>query len=120
MAFHLGKADRRSAAAVFRRTLCLAVAAGVAILGLLLAGRDSLPGVFTKDPAVVHQVATVRPASAFAACCMHAIQLSGSNDCGGAIPPAWCCCRPPARSHLWLAGQRNRCHLASSARVLLP
>ncbi len=63
VAFHLGKADRRSAAAVFRRTLGLAVAAGVAILGLLLAARESLPGVFTKDPAVVRQVALVRRAS---------------------------------------------------------
>lgn len=61
VAFHLGKADRRSAAAVFRRTLSLALFAGVLILGLLLAGRHSLPGVFTKDPAVVRQVAAVLP-----------------------------------------------------------
>jgi hypothetical protein len=60
VAFHLGKGDRRSAAAVFRRTLTVAVAAGVLITGGLLASQASLPAVFTKDAEVVRQVAMVR------------------------------------------------------------
>lgn len=60
VAFHLGKADRRSAAAVFRRTLSLAVFAGVVIMCALLAARTALPSVFTPDAAVVHQVELVR------------------------------------------------------------
>ncbi|KAI3426457.1 hypothetical protein D9Q98_008824 [Chlorella vulgaris] len=61
VAFHLGKGDRRSAAAVFRRTLTVAVAAGVLITGGLLASQASLPAVFTKDAEVVRQVAMVLP-----------------------------------------------------------
>ena len=60
VAFHLGKGDRRSAADVFRRTLSLAVFAGVLIMGGLLAAQTSLPGVFTQDAAVVQQVKLVR------------------------------------------------------------
>ncbi|EFN56262.1 hypothetical protein CHLNCDRAFT_57674 [Chlorella variabilis] len=61
VAFHLGKGDRRSAADVFRRTLSLAVFAGVLIMGGLLAAQTSLPGVFTQDAAVVQQVKLVLP-----------------------------------------------------------
>ena len=60
MAFHLGRGDRRAAAAVFRRTLSLAVSAGMVILALLLANASALPGAFSKDPAVVRQVVQVR------------------------------------------------------------
>lgn len=65
VAFHLGKADRRSAAAVFRRTLSLALFAGVAIMCGLLAAKSSLPAVFTPDAAVVRQVELVRRALAW-------------------------------------------------------
>ncbi|PSC70934.1 MATE efflux family isoform A [Micractinium conductrix] len=61
VAFHLGKGDRRSAAAVFRRTLRLAVGAGVVIMGGLLAGQHSLPAIFTRDSAVISQVSAVMP-----------------------------------------------------------
>lgn len=54
-----GKGDRRAAAAVFRRTLGLAVGAGVAIMCALLASRASLPTIFTPDAAVVQQVGLV-------------------------------------------------------------
>ena len=61
VAFHLGKGDRRAAAAVFRRTLTLAVGAGLVITAALLAAQGSLPGVFTQDAAVIGQVALVLP-----------------------------------------------------------
>jgi hypothetical protein len=61
VAFHLGKGDRRAAAAVFRRTLTLAVGAGLVIAAALLAAQGSLPGVFTQDAAVIGQVALVLP-----------------------------------------------------------
>ena len=59
VAFHLGKGDRPAAAAVFRRTLSLALFAGVVIMCGLLAGRAGLPSIFTQDAAVVLQVAAV-------------------------------------------------------------
>ncbi|KAI7846376.1 hypothetical protein COHA_000087 [Chlorella ohadii] len=61
VASNLGKDDRRSAAAVFRRTLTLAVSAGVVICCLLLASRTSLPAVFTPDAAVIREVSMVLP-----------------------------------------------------------
>jgi Na+-driven multidrug efflux pump len=61
VASNLGKDDRRSAAAVFRRTLTLAVSAGVVICCLLLASRTSLPAVFTPDAAVIREVSSVLP-----------------------------------------------------------
>ena len=60
VAFHLGRGDRAAAAAVFARTLGLAVSAGVLICGLLLANAAALPGVFTNDAAVVRQAVQVR------------------------------------------------------------
>lgn len=63
VAFHLGKGDRGAAAAVFRRTLALAVGAGLVIMCLLFAARTSLPGVFTRDAAVIQQVTLVSRAA---------------------------------------------------------
>jgi Na+-driven multidrug efflux pump len=61
----LGKGDRRSAADVFRRTLTLALGCGVLVLAGLMALRTALPGLFTKDAAVIAQVAQVSwPAAA--------------------------------------------------------
>lgn len=61
VAFYLGRTDRASAAAVFRRTLTLTVAAGLAIMCLLLACQQTLPAIFTRDAAVIAQVSVVMP-----------------------------------------------------------
>ncbi len=52
----------------FRRTLTVAVAAGVLITGGLLASQASLPAVFTKDAEVVRQVAMVRGSGVVRVC----------------------------------------------------
>jgi putative MATE family efflux protein len=61
IAFYLGRNDRPSAAAVFRRTLSLTLVAGVVIMCALLSSRSMLPGIFTRDPAVISKAAMVLP-----------------------------------------------------------
>jgi len=61
VAFYLGRSDQRAAASVFRRTMALTVAAGLIIMVVLVYSQHSLPGVFTRDAAVIAQVATVLP-----------------------------------------------------------
>ena len=61
VAFYVGRGDRASASSVFRRTLSLTLVAGVFVMGGLLAGRGTLPGIFSKDAAVVAAAATVMP-----------------------------------------------------------
>lgn len=61
VAFYLGRGDRRTAAAVFNRTLSLSLVAGVAMCGLLLSQQKNFPAVFSKDPAVVAATAASLP-----------------------------------------------------------
>lgn len=61
IAFYLGRGDRASAAAIFRRTLGLTLVAGVGVMCALLGAREALPGVFTRDAAVIAQVVVVLP-----------------------------------------------------------
>lgn len=61
IAYYLGRNDKASAAAVFRRTLTLTLVAAVVIFGALMASRGALPGIFTRDSAVIMQCAAVIP-----------------------------------------------------------
>lgn len=61
IAFYLGRGDRGSAADVFRRTLTLALFAGVVIAAGLLVAGGSLPAVFSRDAAVVQKAAKLIP-----------------------------------------------------------
>ena len=61
VAFYKGKGDRQSAGRVFLRTNALTVFVSVIIMGSLVAGRNSLPALFTQDPAVKAVVASVIP-----------------------------------------------------------
>jgi Na+-driven multidrug efflux pump len=109
VAFHLGKGDRRSAAAVFRRTLSLAVFAGVVIMGCLLACQSSLPAVFTPDAAVVRQVSLVRRPLMRRGCGGSA-QLTG--DC---TPQA-----APLSTGQQRAAQRLLCSLPTPPQQVMP
>ena len=61
VAFYLGRNDKASAAAVFRRTLSLTLVAAVVIFGALMISKDAIPGVFTRDSAVIAKCAMVIP-----------------------------------------------------------
>eukprot|EP00887_Chlorella_sp_A99_P007431 scaffold2.g7431.t1 len=60
-AFYIGRNERRTAVGVFRRALALAVVAGVAVCGLLVARSTAFPAMFSRDPAVVAAAATALP-----------------------------------------------------------
>lgn len=61
VAFYLGRSDKQRATDVFIRVSQLALMASVVVMAGLLAGRASLPAVFTKDAAVVQLVIKVLP-----------------------------------------------------------
>ncbi len=61
VAFYKGKGDRQSAGRVFLRTNALTVFVSIIIMGSLIAGRNSLPALFTQDPVVMTVVASVIP-----------------------------------------------------------
>ncbi|KAL4548701.1 hypothetical protein Ndes2526B_g01254 [Nannochloris sp. 'desiccata'] len=61
IAFYLGRDDKPSAAAVFRRTLSLTLVAGVVIMCALLYSQSMLPSIFSRDPAVISKAAMVLP-----------------------------------------------------------
>lgn len=52
MASYLGKGDRKTAYDIVARVLRLAAGIGALLAVALLAGRQTLPTVFTSDPAV--------------------------------------------------------------------
>ena len=57
----LGAGDAGEAAAAARRMLTLALVAGVALGGLLMAVAGFVPGLFTDDPAVVERAQEIWP-----------------------------------------------------------
>jgi hypothetical protein len=59
VAFDLGRGDKRRAADVFVRVSQLALTASAVVLAGLMLSSSSLPGIFTKDPAVIQQVTHV-------------------------------------------------------------
>lgn len=61
VAYCLGRDDRASAAAVFKRTVVLAIGVAFLLTIALMIGRTALPSIFTKDAAVIGQVSIVMP-----------------------------------------------------------
>lgn len=61
VAFYLGQGDKESASRIFLRTSALTIFAGILVMSVLLLCRQTLPSMFTSDPAVMALVASCIP-----------------------------------------------------------
>ena len=61
VAFYLGRSDKESASAVFKRTLSLTLVAGIIILSCLFHFRHNIATLFTSDASVISLVSLCMP-----------------------------------------------------------